>query len=156
MLLCDRLAEEEAGLAGVVIGHGTSSLEETAYFLSLTLRHPLPVVLVGSQRPNSALSTDAGLNLVNALRVATSPEARGLGALVVLNDEVHAARDVAKTATARLQTFRSPDFGCLAHADGDRLRRRHPGARHGGAEARRPQGPRDTLEQVFECLRALS
>jgi L-asparaginase len=121
LLLCDRLAAEEPGLAGIVIGHGTSSLEETAFFLSLTLRHPLPVVLVGSQRPNSALSTDAGLNLVNALRVAASPKARGLGALVVLNDEVHAAREVAKTATARLQTFRSPDFGCLAHADGDRL-----------------------------------
>jgi L-asparaginase len=121
LLLCDRLATEERGLAGIVIGHGTSSLEETAYFLSLTLGHPLPVVLVGSQRPNTALSTDAGLNLVNALRVAASPEARGLGALVVLNDEVHAAREVTKTATARLQTFRSPDFGCLAHADGDRL-----------------------------------
>ncbi|MBD0273340.1 MAG: asparaginase [Acetobacteraceae bacterium] len=121
LLLCDRLAAEEPGLAGIVIGHGTSSLEETAYFLSLTLKHPVPVVLVGSQRPNSALSTDAGLNLVNAVRVAASPEARGLGALVVLNDEVHAAREVAKTATARLQTFRSPDFGCLAHADGDRL-----------------------------------
>jgi L-asparaginase len=121
LLLCDRLVAEEPELAGIVIGHGTSSLEETAYFLSLTLRHPLPVVLVGSQRPNSALSTDAGLNLVNALRVAASPEARGLGALVVLNDEVHAAREVAKTMTARVQTFRSPDFGCLAHADGDRL-----------------------------------
>lgn len=121
LLLCDRLAAEEPGLAGIVIGHGTSSLEETAYFLSLTLKHPMPVVLAGSQRPNSALSTDAGLNLVNALRVAASPEARSLGALVVLNDEVHAAREVAKTATARLQTFRSPDFGCLAHADGDRL-----------------------------------
>ncbi len=121
LLLCDRLAEEEPGLTGIVVGHGTSSLEETAYFLSLTLKHPLPVALVGSQRPNSALSTDAGLNLVNAVRVAASPEARGLGALVVLNDEVHAAREAAKTATARLQTFRSPDFGCLAHADGDRL-----------------------------------
>ena len=121
LLLCDRLAAEEPGLAGIVIGHGTSSLEETAYFLSLTLKHPLPVVLVGSQRPNSALSTDAGLNLVNALRVAASPEARGLGALVVLNDEVHAAREATKTATARVQTFHSPDFGCLAHADGDRL-----------------------------------
>ena len=121
LLLCDRLAAEEPGLAGIVVGHGTSSLEETAYFLSLTLKHPLPVVLVGAQRPNSALSTDAGLNLVNALRAAASPEARGLGALVVLNDEVHAAREVTKTATARLQTFRSPDFGCLAHADGDRL-----------------------------------
>ena len=121
VLLCDKVVAETPDLAGIVIGHGTASLEETAYFLSLTLKVPVPVVVVGSQRPNSALSTDAGLNLVNAVRVAASPEARGLGALVVLNDEVHAARDVAKTATARLQTFRSPDFGCLAHADGDRL-----------------------------------
>jgi L-asparaginase len=121
LLFCDRLAAKEQDLAGIVVGHGTASLEETAYFLSLTLKHPLPVVLVGSQRPNSALSTDAGLNLVNAIRVAASPEARGLGALVVLNDEVHAARDVTKTSTSRMQTFRSADFGCLAHADGDRL-----------------------------------
>lgn len=121
LLLCDRLATEEPDLAGIAIGHGTASLEETAYFLSLTLKHPLPVVVVGSQRPNSALSSDAGLNLVNALRVAASPEARGLGALVVLNDEVHAAREVTKTSTSRLQTFRAGDFGCLAHADGDRL-----------------------------------
>ena len=119
--LCDRLAAEERDLAGIVIGHGTASLEETAYFLSLTLKHPLPVVVVGSQRPNSALSTDAGLNLVNAIRVAACPRAWGLGALVVLNDEVHAAREVTKTSTSRMQTFRSPDFGCLAHADGDRL-----------------------------------
>ena len=119
--LCDRLAAEERDLTGIVIGHGTASLEETAYFLSLTLKHPLPVVVVGSQRPNSALSTDAGLNLVNAVRVAADPRAWGLGALVVLNDEVHAAREVTKTSTSRMQTFRSPDFGCLAHADGDRL-----------------------------------
>ena len=119
--ICDRLAAEERDLAGIVIGHGTASLEETAYFLSLTLKHPLPVVVVGSQRPNSALSTDAGLNLVNAIRVAACPRAWGLGALVVLNDEAHAAREVTKTSTSRMQTFRSPDFGCLAHADGDRL-----------------------------------
>jgi L-asparaginase len=121
LLLCDRLAAEEPRLAGIVIDHGTSSLEETAYFLSLTLRHHTPVVLVGAQRPNSALSSDAGLNVVNAVRVAANPEARGLGALVVLNDEVHAAREVTKTATARVQTFRAADFGCLAHADGDRV-----------------------------------
>jgi L-asparaginase len=77
------------------------------------------VVLVGAQRPSSGLSTDAGLNLVNAIRVAASPEARGMGVLVVLNDEIQAAREVTKTATARLQTFRSADFGVLGHADGD-------------------------------------
>ena len=121
VLLCDRLVAEHADLAGIVIGHGTATLEETAYALSLTLKVSVPVVLVGSQRPASALSTDAGLNLVNALRVAASPEARGLGVLVVLNDEIQAARDVTKTSTLRMQTFRTADFGVLGHADGDAI-----------------------------------
>ena len=120
-LLCERLAAETEDLAGIVIGHGTASLEETAYFLNLVLKVDVPVVLVGSQRPASALSTDAGMNLVNAVRTAASPDARGLGVLVLLNDEIHAAREVTKTSTFRLQTFRSPDFGVLGHADGDRV-----------------------------------
>ena len=113
VLICDRLVVEHPDLAGIVIGHGTASLEETAYFLSLTLKVKVPVVVVGSQRPASALSSDAGLNLVNAMRVAASEEARGLGALVLLNDEIQAAREVTKTSTGRMQTFRSPDFGVL-------------------------------------------
>jgi len=121
VLICDRLVVEHPDLAGIVIGHGTASLEETAYFLSLTLKVKVPVVVVGSQRPASALSSDAGLNLVNAMRVAASEEARSLGALVLLNDEIQAAREVTKTSTGRMQTFRSPDFGVLGQADGDRL-----------------------------------
>ncbi len=131
---CTQLVEEVPGLAGIVIGHGTASLEETAYFLNLVLKVDVPVVLVGSQRPASALSTDAGMNLVNAVRTAASPAARGMGVLVLLNDEIHAAREVTKTSTYRLQTFRTPDFGVLGHADGDRvafyrapLRRHMPG-----------------------------
>lgn len=119
VLLCDRLVVEHPNLAGIVIGHGTATLEETAYVLNLTLKIDVPVVLVGAQRPSSALSTDAGLNLVNAIRVAASPEARGMGVLVVLNDEIQAAREVTKTSTTRLQTFRARDFGVLGHADGD-------------------------------------
>jgi L-asparaginase len=119
--LCDRLVDEQPDLAGIVVGHGTASLEETAYFLSLTAKVAVPIVVVGAQRPASGLSTDAGMNLVNAVRVAASAEARGLGALVLLNDEIHAAREVTKTSTGRLQTFRAADFGCLGHADGDRL-----------------------------------
>ena len=75
-LLCDQLVQDVAGLAGIVITHGTSSLEETAYFLNLVLKVSVPVVLVGAQRPASALSSDGGVNLVNAVRVAASPEAR--------------------------------------------------------------------------------
>ena len=121
VLIADRLTAAHPDLAGIVIGHGTATMEETAYALQLTLKTPLPVVLTGAQRPASALSSDAGLNLVNAIRVAASPAARGMGVLVVLNDEIHAAREVAKTATLRLQTFRTADFGVLGQADGDRV-----------------------------------
>jgi len=88
-------------------------------------------VVVGAQRPSSALSSDAGMNLVNAIRVAASPDARDMGVLVMLNDEIHAAREVTKTATMRLQTFRTPDFGVLGHADGDAVAfYRRPVRRH--------------------------
>jgi L-asparaginase len=108
-------------LAGIVVTHGTATLEETAYFLSLTLPDDMPVVVTGAQRPFTGLSSDAQMNLVDAVRVAGDPGARGLGALVVLNDEIHAAREVTKTSTGRLQTFRSPDFGVLGHVDNDRI-----------------------------------
>lgn len=125
------IAELGEDIAGVVIPHGTATLEETAYALSLTLKTEMPVVLVGAQRPASAVSSDAGMNLLAAIRTATAPEARGLGVLVVLNDEIHAAREVTKTATYRLQTFKSPDFGLLGHVDGDRLAfYRRPTRRH--------------------------
>lgn len=123
--LCASLAADGdgrgGGFDGIVVTHGTATLEETAYFLALTNRAPTPIVLVGAQRPSSGLSSDAGMNLANAIRVAADPGARGLGALVLLNDEIHAARDVSKTSTSRLQTFQSPDFGCLGHADFDTI-----------------------------------
>jgi L-asparaginase len=121
VLLCDRLAAEMPDLAGIVIGHGTATLEETAYVLGLTLKVAVPVVVVGAQRPASALASDAGMNLVNAVRTAASPQARGMGVLTLLNDEIQAARDVTKTSTFRLQTFRTADFGVLGHADGDAI-----------------------------------
>ncbi len=117
----DKAVAAHPDLAGIVVLHGTATLEETAYALSLTAKVLVPIVVVGAQRPASALSTDAGLNLVNAVRTAACPEARGLGVLVCLNDEIQAAREVTKTSTARLQTFRSPDFGALGHADGDAI-----------------------------------
>ena len=109
----------EAPLDGLVVTHGTATLEETAYFLNLTVKVDATVVLVGSQRPATGLSSDAALNLVNAVRVAGAPEARGLGVLVLLNDEIQAAREVTKTSTLRLETFRSPDVGMLGYADPD-------------------------------------
>src|ERR687887_1964715 len=84
-----RIARDQPGVAGFVIPHGTATLEETAFFLNLTLAIAQPVVLVGAQRPASALGTDAGMNLVNALRVAGAPEASSNGVLVVLNAEIH-------------------------------------------------------------------
>lgn len=113
------LAAEQPGLDGIVITHGTATLEETAYFLNLALKVETPVVLVGAQRPATAVSGDGPLNLVNGVRTAGSPQARGMGVMIVLNDEIQAAREGTKTSTLRLQTFRSPDFGALGHADAD-------------------------------------
>ncbi|MGK7862511.1 asparaginase [Falsiroseomonas sp. E2-1-a4] len=121
--LVAKIVELEAAhpdLAGIVITHGTATLEETAYLLSLTLPTDLPVVVTGAQRPFTGLSTDGPMNLVAAVRVAADPQARGLGVLVVLNDEIHAAREVTKTSTGRMQTFCSPDLGALGHVDADR------------------------------------
>jgi L-asparaginase len=129
--LIHRIARDDPAVAGFVIPHGTATLEETGFFLNLTLAVAQPVVLVGAQRPASALGSDAGMNLVNALRVAGSAEACGKGVLAVLNDEIHAARDVVKTSTYRLQTFRSFDFGALGHVDGDGVHfYRSPARRH--------------------------
>ena len=127
----DRIFTEQADVAGAVITHGTSTIEETAYFLNLTVRHDRPVVLVGSQRPPTALSADGPLNLVNAVRVAACPEAIGRGVLVVLNDEINAARDVTKSNTYRLETFRSGELGFLGYVDQDRVAfYRSPEKRH--------------------------
>lgn len=117
-LIHDLLAKDPS-LAGIVITHGTATLEETAYFLHLTVKAPVTVVVVGSQRPPNGLSTDAGLNLVNAVRVAAAPSARNLGVLTLLNDEIQSAREVTKSSTHRLETFRAPDVGLLGYADPD-------------------------------------
>ena len=114
----DLLVHNFSELQGIVITHGTATLEETAYFLNLALHVDLPIVIVGAQRPMNSLSSDAGLNLVNAILVAASPASHGLGVLVVLNDEIHAAREVTKTSTHRLQAFRAPEFGLLGTVDG--------------------------------------
>ena len=117
----DDIFRSEPDTAGIVITHGTNTIEETAYFLTLTVRHDRPVVLVGAQRPATAISADGPLNLLNAVRTAVSPEARGKGVLVVMNDEINAARDVTKTSTYRVETFNSRDLGFLGHVDADRV-----------------------------------
>ena len=109
----------DADFDGVVVTHGTNTLEETAYFLSLTIRSDKPVVLVGAMRPASGLSADGYLNLLGGVRVAADPMARGQGALVVLNDAIYSARDATKTATFRVDTFRGRDLGPLGYADAD-------------------------------------
>jgi L-asparaginase len=107
--------------AGVVVTHGTNTLEETAYFLNLTVKSDRPVILVGSMRPASAISADGPLNLLNAIRTAVSPDARGKGVLAVLNDEINGARDVTKTNTYRVETFRAPELGLLGYVDADKV-----------------------------------
>ncbi|MGZ3410182.1 MAG: asparaginase [Xanthobacteraceae bacterium] len=113
----DILRNDEAD--SVVFVQGTNSIEETAYFLHLTIRSKKPVIVTGAQRPFTALSTDGPLNLIDAMRVATSDDARGMGALVVTNGEINTARDITKTSTYRLQTFKSRDLGVLGYADAD-------------------------------------
>lgn len=105
------LAREDVD--GIVITHGTDTLEETAYFLDLVVKSRKPVVLVGSMRPATALSADGPMNLFNAVALAASPDAAGRGVLVCLNDRIDGARDVTKTSTEALDTFRSPELGVL-------------------------------------------
>ncbi len=108
-------------VAGLVIVHGTNVMEETGFFLNLTLDSDKPVVITGAQRPFSALGTDGPANLFDAFRVAACAEARGKGVLVVANNEIHSARDVTKTSTYRVHTFKSRETGPLGFADGDRI-----------------------------------
>ena len=106
-----------AGAAGIVVTHGTDTLEETAYFLHLVVKSEKPVVLTGAMRPATALSADGPLNLLDAVRLAASSEAHGQGALVVLNGEIHSARDVQKVHTTAVQAFASPDVGTLGRME---------------------------------------
>jgi len=96
---------------GVVITHGTDTMEETGYFLSLVVKSDKPVVLVGSMRPATAISADGPINLYNAVALAGNPDAKGRGPLIVLNDTVHYAREAQKMHTTRMDTFHSPNRG---------------------------------------------
>ncbi len=109
-------------IAGVVVTHGTDTLEETAYFLDLTVTSDKPVVVVGAQRAPTFFDTDGPRNLLNAVRVAVSEEAIGMGTLVVMNGQINAARDVTKTNTLDVETFKTLDFGALGVADLEAVR----------------------------------
>jgi L-asparaginase len=129
------ILREDGDCAGVVVTSGTDTLEELAYFLHLTVRSDKPVVVVGAMRPPDAPGYDGAANLVAALRVAAAPEARGRGTLVVLHDEIHAAREVVKTDPQQLPAFASRDGGRLGTIDADAVTFVHRHARRGGAQS---------------------
>ena len=109
-------------VAGVLVTHGTDTMEETAYFLDLTVTSSKPVIMVGAMRAASEWDADGPRNILNAARVAVSPEARGKGSFVVLNGEIHAAREVTKTHSLAVETFGTPEFGALGIVDSDGVR----------------------------------
>lgn len=115
MKLANRINQLTSGgdVDGIVITHGTDTMEETAYFLNLTAKTDKPVVLVGSMRPSTAVSADGPLNLYNAVAVAADPRAQGRGVLVVMNDHIHGAHSLTKTSTTDVQTFMSPMRGLV-------------------------------------------
>ena len=121
-----------AEVAGVIVSHGTDTLEETAYFLDLTVASEKPVVLIGAQRNASEKDFDGPRNLLNAARICVSPEAASKGAMIALNNQINAAREAIKSHTSDVETFKSGDYGLLGNADDDRvvfyrapLRRQH-------------------------------
>lgn len=118
-----------ADVAGVVVTHGTDTMEETAYFLNLVVKSDKPVVLVGAMRPATAISADGPMNLYNALAVAAHPDAAGRGVLVVANDEIHFAREIVKTNTTQLGTFKSPNRGLAGLVNAGRIHFFSPPAR---------------------------
>ncbi|HKE59918.1 MAG TPA: type II asparaginase [Pyrinomonadaceae bacterium] len=108
--------QQQNDVDGIVITHGTDTMEESAFFLNLVVKGEKPVVMVGSMRPSTAVSADGPLNLYNAVGVAIDPNARGRGVLVVMNDWIHAAHSLTKTSTTAVQTFMSPLRGVVGIA----------------------------------------
>ena len=117
LTIANRINEIFSGddVDGIVVTHGTDTLEETAYFLNLTVHSDKPVVLTGAMRPATAISADGSMNLLNAVRVAANKNSVGKGVLVVLNDEINSAREVAKTNTLTVNTFRNFELGALGY-----------------------------------------
>ncbi len=133
---------------GIVITHGTDTLEETAYFLDLVVKSKKPVVLVGAMRPSTAMSADGPINLYNAVLLAASHDAIGKGVLVALNDQIHAARDVTKTNTSTLDSFKAPDLGMLGYIQGSKAFFYRQGVRKHGYEGEFDIGALNSLPMV--------
>lgn len=108
-------------VAGVIISHGTDTLEETAWWLDLTVNSEKPIVLIGAQRNASESDFDGPRNLLNAVRIAVDPQSKGKGAMLAMNNQINAARNVTKTHTSSVETFKSGDFGFLGEVDFDRI-----------------------------------
>lgn len=113
------LAQPE--VAGVIVSHGTDTLEETAWFLDLTIRSEKPLVLIGAQRNASSPDFDGPRNLLNAARICVASNTQGMGAVIAMNNQINAAREVTKTHTADVETFKSGDLGMLGVVDEDRV-----------------------------------
>ncbi len=134
MRLARRIDElvASANVDGIVITHGTDTMEETAYFLNLVSKTDKTVVLVGSMRPSTAISADGPLNLYNGIAVAADPNAKGRGVLLVMNDNIHSAQSLVKMNTTSVQTFESPLRGLIGTtAYGRNEFYRHPHAKFG-------------------------
>jgi L-asparaginase len=108
----------QSDVDGIVVTHGTDTIEETAYFLNLVVKSRKPVVIVGSMRPATAISADGPMNLYNSVLLAGSPDAVGKGVLVAMNDQINGAREVTKTNTTTLDTFKSQELGVLGYIQG--------------------------------------
>ena len=111
----------EREVKGVVVTHGTNTLEETGYFLNLTVKSEKPVVLTAAQRRFTTLSSDSPKNFLQAVRVAADEQAAGKGVLIVTNDTINAAREVTKTISSRVETYSSRDIGVLGYVDDDQV-----------------------------------
>ena len=106
---------KDSKVDGIVITHGTDTMEETAYFLNLVIKSDKPVVLTGAMRPATAISADGPKNLYNAVSLAGDKNAKGKGVMIAMNDKIHAAREVTKTHTLNVETFKSPNSGEIGY-----------------------------------------